>query len=611
MTDATATPPSKRSFLRVLRLIGRPRVLALLLTFASIISVLVTYAAITHSKQPFGPDVDNVLVLIILDMVLLLTLAGVISKRLVRLYFERKRGDVGSRLQTRIVVMFSLIAIIPVITMTLFSTIFFNMGIQSWFGVKVKTAIEGSVEIAKSYLDEHRNIIRSDIRAMARDIDRDAFNIRKNPSNFNTKVSILAGIRKLPEAIVFRYEMPAKHVIARSNISFALELILEDIPHDVIRRANDDELLVLTQENEDRVIALIKLENFINTYLLVGRFVDTEILNHIERTKGAATEYEKLKQNISDLQITFLAFFVIAALLLLLAVVWVGLLFTTNLVKPVRILLEATERVKEGNLNVRVPEGPKGDELATLSHSFNRMISQLDRQRKELISVQRRLAWSDVARRIAHEIKNPLTPIQLASERLKRKYGKKLQEDEQFEKYVDTIIRNVSDIQRMVEEFAAFARIPAPEFASCRLDAVINEVVFSREIASPDITLKAQTEEVNIWADSSQMAQVFTNLIKNAQEALLESDAEAKKITISLKKEIEKKLVEVVVADNGSGFPCELLDHLTEPYVTTKTKGTGLGLAIVKKIVEEHQGTISFTNGEIGAKVCLIFPIKS
>jgi len=598
-----------------LKRLGRARNLAIILATGSIISVMATYFFITRSENPFGPDPRNVLGLIVVDLILLLALVSVISKRVARLIIERRKGSVGSRLQTRIVVMFSLVAIIPSITMAIFSLVFFNYGIDSWFDKKVSTAIEGSVEIAKSYLEEHKKIISADILGMANDLNREAYNIRKNPRSFSSKLSILAGIRKLPEAIVFQYNNERNSILARTNFSFSLGMILEEMSLDIIHKAKEGELITLTNDNDDRVIALMRLDNYFDTYLLVGRFVDNKIINHIELTQGAASEYTKLKSNVSEVQIRLFIVFVIVALLLLFAVVWFGFIFAVALVTPVRGLISATEKIKDGDLSVRVPEGHENDEIATLGRAFNNMAKQLEHQRTELISAQRRSAWSDIARRIAHEIKNPLTPIQLATDRLKKKYSGKLNEDEVFEKYIDTISRNVLSIGNMVEEFVSFARIPQPVFSHNDICKLVKDVIFSREERNSKIAINYKINEhpIILNCDENQIARVMTNLIKNAEEAVEErilQDKRFKHGIINVNVNAQKQQCVVEIKDNGKGFPENIIEHLTEPYVTTKSKGTGLGLAIVKKIIEDHNGELKFTNVAGGACVSIYFPLE-
>lgn len=593
----------------------RTRNLAAVLAFASLISVIATYVTIARSESTFESDPRSIMGLLMTNLVLVLGLMAVIAKRVFTLMMARKKGAAGSRLQAKIVTMFSLVAIVPTIFVAIFSTVFFNYGIHTWFDERVSTAIYESAAVAEGYMEEHKKIIQADIVGMANDLNREAYRIRRNPQNLDKMITLLAGVRKLPEAILFQDRGEKKKILGRSPLSFSIEFILEDISDELITRATQGELITLTPDTEDRVVALIKLENFFDTYLLVGRYVDATIVNHIERTEGAVSQYKQLQTDLSSIQVKFTLVFIVVSLLLLLAAIWGGMLFAGNLAAPLSDLLNATARVKKGDLSARVSEGDADDEIATLTREFNRMTLQLERQQKELASAQRIAAWSDVARRIAHEIKNPLTPIQLASERLRRKYSKEVSDKATYERYINTISRHVGDIGKMVEEFASFARMPAPVFARNDLAELLKESVFSRECGQSgivfDMTLPDEKSELK--CDAGQIQQVLLNLLKNAEEATLEAceknaSKEDKTITITLDNESDHYVLRI--EDRGVGFPDELIDRLTEPYVTTKSKGTGLGLTIVRKIIEDHGGSIEFSNRRRvqGAAVTIILP---
>ncbi|GAB5471766.1 MAG: PAS domain-containing sensor histidine kinase [Rhodospirillales bacterium] len=232
----------------------------------------------------------------------------------------------------------------------------------------------------------------------------------------------------------------------------------------------------------------------------------------------------------------------------------------------------------------------------------------------DLLAAQRKAAWADIARRIAHEIKNPLTPIQLSAERLKRKYLKQIEDDpETFSLCTDTIVRQVSDIGRMVDEFSSFARMPTPVMQAEDLGALMTQAVFLQREANPDVTLTLTLPEqpLLLSCDARQVNQALTNVLLNAVQAVRQAQAKGKEsageVTLSLER--TKERVCIVLTDDGVGLPDGDLNRLTEPYVTTKARGTGLGLAIVKKIMEEHGGELELGNlpGE-GARVVLSFP---
>ena len=242
-----------------------------------------------------------------------------------------------------------------------------------------------------------------------------------------------------------------------------------------------------------------------------------------------------------------------------------------------------------------------------------------------LVAAQRSAAWADVARRVAHEIKNPLTPIQLSAERLRRKYSPQITEDlASYQRYTDTIIRHVGDIGRMVEEFVGFARMPDPVFEMENLEALLKKVIFSEKTAHPSIgyVLDCTASNSDFPADERQIVRAFTNLLKNAAEAIEEEEKRdtvehedgtvrtiKPEINISLSGDSSSQL-KVHILDNGPGFPPDLLERIMEPYVTSKEKGSGLGLAIVKKIMEDHGAQMQLGNRESGgAEIILTFTV--
>lgn len=712
----------------------RTRLLTLILTIAVIISSSFSFSVLVRSEHPFTSGHSSY-TLLGLNLLLVTTLAFVVLRKFVRTVKSRR-----AKLHARVVLLFTVIAVFPTLIVAIFSAAFFRVGIQSWFNEQVGMALEESVKVAESYLTEHKQIIRVDAILMANDLNREALALSQNPALFNRIIPIIAGIRKVPEAIVIQMGKNGRpHILGRTNFSYALEFALDDITPETLARADKGEVVILTDDQEDRVRALIKLESFFDGYLLIGRYVDSKILAHMENTRGSVNEYRRLKSNISSIQIQFLIIFSIIAFLLLLLAVWSGLVFAGRLMRPVGELARVTARLKTGDLSARVPEeAVPQDEIGTLAKAFNEMAGQLERQRNQLIDInqqidarrrfseavlagvsagvlaltrskdielcnrsalqllelpkekleghslasvlpelvplvdaaaqqpdqevrrevtvkqgarklvllarviaerlsgdiegyivtfdditelqvaQRSAAWSDVARRIAHEIKNPLTPIHLAAERLKRKYAKEVQsEPDMFVKYTDTITRHVSDIGRMVEEFVQFARMPAPSMARGDLVPLLQDAAFSQQTVSPFITIKIEAPQtpVMVRLDKGQITQVLTNLFKNAAESIearLKINPEPAGEMIA-KIVVESTQISLSVSDNGGGFPPDLMDRLTEPYVTTRAKGTGLGLAIVKKVMDDHNGKLVLSNildkngAVLGASVMLQF----
>ena len=256
------------------------------------------------------------------------------------------------------------------------------------------------------------------------------------------------------------------------------------------------------------------------------------------------------------------------------------------------------------------------EESASAEHSFVVTVDDIT----ELVTAQRSSAWSDIARRIAHEIKNPLTPIQLSAERIKRRFGKVITEDREiFDQCTDTIIRQVGDIGRMVDEFSAFARMPKPILAAMDIRQTLKESAFLIEVSRPDVVIEKSlpTSPLIGMFDSRMIGQALGNLIKNATEAIDARPDERAEESGHVKVQGQEKNGSIIVdiMDNGKGLPRENRQRLLEPYMTTREKGTGLGLAIVRKIVEEHNGVMSLHDAPsdfyagVGANIRLEFPL--
>jgi two-component system nitrogen regulation sensor histidine kinase NtrY len=269
--------------------------------------------------------------------------------------------------------------------------------------------------------------------------------------------------------------------------------------------------------------------------------------------------------------------------------------------------------MRERNLSVRVTTEQSPDE----DHGYVVTLDDIT----DLVTAQRTSAWADIARRIAHEIKNPLTPIQLSAERLKRKYGKVITEDKAvFEQCTDTIVRQVDDIKRMVDEFSRFARMPKPVMTAEDVADTARQVVFLQRVGNPDIDIEIETQAEHMPAkfDRRLISQALTNIVKNATEAIAAVPSEQLgrgRIQVSVKRNGGDIVIDVI--DNGTGLPKENRNRLLEPYVTTREKGTGLGLAIVGRIVEEHGGQMELSDapevasGGRGAWVRLRFAAES
>ncbi|OYW13264.1 MAG: hypothetical protein B7X02_02560, partial [Rhodospirillales bacterium 12-54-5] len=565
----------------------------------------------------------HTLALMVIDLALiLLIMAYTVSRRATALWHRARNGHIGTRLQSRIILLFCVMAIVPTITVSLFSAYFFNYGIKTWFDTSVAQALEDSTTVASAYLDEHKDAIRADALSMAPGIAEKLTLLTTNPAVFSSILNDLIQSHNLSEAVIF----DANHVIARTELSFSLAF--ERLPEEMLARADTGNVIIFG-ENQNKIQAVLKISNMPRLYMMVSRVVDPTVLEHMESARNSVEQYHQLQKDISVLQQQFFMIFVLVALLVLLASVWAGMALASRLIDPLTALMQ----------------GRADDEIANLGRTFNRMTGQLETQRRDLmeanrqvderrrfteavlsgvsagiiaidaqqritlhnrtalellglkpeqpltgqpidslfpesvallaqaqarpdrvasanmsietphgranlhvqvvverfnqaiegfivtfdditqlVAAQRSAAWADVARRVAHEIKNPLTPITLSAERIRKKFSDVIvpEEKENFDRYLDTIARHTRDIGRMVEEFVSFARVPTPKFSLENFSAIIRKITFSEQTVHPEITyhLALPDAPVMLNCDESQIGQILTNLLKNAAEAL-------------------------------------------------------------------------------------------
>ncbi|MGB1026786.1 MAG: HAMP domain-containing protein, partial [Rhodospirillaceae bacterium] len=602
-----------------------------LFILALILGVLTAFVLTAPEKN------DTVLWLLLnLDAIVILGLTVMVTRFMVRAWSARRAGGAGSRLHARLVLLFGAVAVIPAIVVGGFTAVAFHFSFQTFFDDTVSTAVAESQEVAQAYKEAHISGIAGIAAVLANDLNRE---LPKLPSEeyLNRYLTTQSFVRNINEVVVFT---GTGQVLGRAGVTFSMQF--ETVSDFALDRARSGDVAVLPGASNDRVRALVALQ-LPEAFLLVGRFIDPKVRQHIEQADAAVAKYGAFRDQRTQIQIIYMVAFMVVALLLLLAAVWVGLIIADRLARPIEALISASERVREGDLSVRVPEIVASDEVATLSRAFNRMTARIseqqhslqnanaelderrrftetvlsgvsagvigldaegrmnlpnpsasrllgrnlengrgmaieeavpafaelvakikahperplsaevsvlvrDRKRTLLVRVaaehgaedipgyvitfddvtdlqaaQRTAAWADVARRIAHEIKNPLTPIQLSAERLKRKYLKQIQDDpETFIRCTDTIVRHVSDIGGMVDEFSSFARMPAPVIKLENLNELVAQAVFLQKTAYPQLDVRHHLPDatVRVPCDQRQINQALTNLIKNAIESI-------------------------------------------------------------------------------------------
>ncbi len=725
MTDALGVSRFGDTLTAVLRSLSG-RIAAVSLAVLAILAGSATYAWLAGLvPESFGTR-GWMTGLLVADLVIAIALVSVLAVRLTQLWLDRRRGAAGSRLHMRLVLVCSVFTITP----TVIVTVILSMLVISLTDFVVKPS-QASFEAARAIGEPVRRAreqeILNDIAAISQPLQADGIDaLRDGPATTAMLAQLIEG-RPIIEATLIDAD---KGVIARAKAPDATGMTDPVPPAQYLWQAVNQARPV---QIESPTGAYFVMQLFVGEplFLATGHAVDLRVVDYIKSIEFAGSFYAQIESALRRSQLLIFVICGAIAFLMLLASVWLAIVFATRLTAPIGGLMSAAERVRGGDLSARVEEGPPNDELGQLARSFNRMASQIEQQRGELVhanteldtrrrltdavlagvsagvlsvdaegvvmrcnrsaldllalpedgvlgrpltavmpelaplidqaaerpdrmtqgqveilqrgarqillvrisaatgagyvvtfddvtdlmSAQRMAAWGDVARRIAHEIKNPLTPIQLSAERLKRRYLKQIKEDpETFSICTDTIIRQVGDIGRMVDEFSSFARMPRPTVQAEDAKELCQQALFLQRSGNPEIryvsNLPAQAVALN--CDRRQVAQVLTNILKNSAEAIEgreeKGDAPLPPGEITLTLDDDGATVRIVVEDNGKGLPKEDRERLTEPYMTTRTKGTGLGLAIVKKIMEDHGGFLLLEDREGGgARISLVF----
>jgi two-component system, NtrC family, nitrogen regulation sensor histidine kinase NtrY len=493
------------------------------------------------------------------------------------------------------------IAIAPILILSIFM-LFLYASMQAWFDDRVTNTVEKAVSISEIYLEEHKNRLSNTAMQLVRDIESHYGALLDGgvATDFLDK-AVDSGL--FNEALIFKSN-PA-FVLARTTLSF---FSLNELPHGILQRVPIGKSVEIYSDTYGVQVLSRFLQNE-DTYLIVTKSIDKQIVEYLDQTNGAVASYEKLQNNISILKSRFVMALCFVSVCLLGASVYTIVVFTGKITRPLQVLVDATTKVQEGDFNVKVPVALDKDEISILSSAFNEMVCKLKNQRRDLLIAQKSLAWAEVARRVAHEINNPLTPIKLSTEILQSRFGLKVENPKDFKKYTTNILEYVDDIKNIVSSFVYFARLPQPNFQTCSLGKWLAGIVDVRRNTMPNISYVFSNlvfQESNVMCDLNQMSQVLNNLLTNAEEALL---AYIKKPIIEVYLEEDPNHYKITVSDNGPGFSLGILSSVTEPYVSTKSRSSGLGLAIVDKIVKDHNGWVEFSNKkEGGAKGMVVLP---
>ncbi|HEV2159373.1 PAS domain-containing sensor histidine kinase [Bradyrhizobium sp.] len=705
----------------------------------ALLSGLLTFLVLTGLTS-IDPTPEVVRSFYLINAGTILLLVGIIVRELWQLILARRRGRAAARLHVQIVSLFSIVAVLPAVLVSVVANVTLERGLDRLFSGPTKEVIQNSLNIARAYMQDHAQLIRGDILGMANDIAHARPLYDQDRRSFREMLTASASSRNLPGAMIID-----KNTNILESADTGMRLAYSPPAPDFLSNVNENEPEIAVLPDASFVAAVIRLRAFSDTFLYVARPLDPNVVNQLKQTEVSVAEYAQIESRRLGIQVAFALMFAVIALTILMASVLIGLNFANSLVAPIRRLMNAAHTVSTGDLHVKVPVHQSEGDLAQLGETFNKMTQELRSQRDELVnasdlidsrrrfieavlssasagiigvdtsgsvgilnrsaeklighseaetlghplsdvlpeldemmkaaregtqrlvqgqititrdgternlsvrvsaeknqphdsyiitldditelvSAQRTSAWGDVARRIAHEIKNPLTPIQLSAERIRRKFGKDITEakDKQiFDQCTDTIVRQVDDIRRMVDEFSRFARMPKPVMEGEDVADTVRQAVFLMKVAHPEIEIEAEFKEDPLRAqfDRRLISQAVTNIVKNATEAIeqvppeeLGKDGGKGRIDVVVSREGEDVLIDVI--DNGIGLPKVARSRLLEPYVTTRAKGTGLGLAIVGRVLEDHGGRIElkdasdFRDGQRGAWMRLRFAIS-
>ena len=579
----------------------------LFLVIISIITLSVGFLTfLTFIDKSFiGLKEFNLQTLLLINIILLLIFFFII-------FIEIKnalKDDInvnGSKTNKKYIAIFSLFTLIPAILISVFSLFLFSFALEKYLDKKITTAVNNSYEIAKNYVEEVRNKIESDIVLIGFDLNKNVNIFYENPKRFKNFLKTQKFIRNVDQIHLIDSfgNLLISSIDSVENFEKPSDKALEMV-------FAEDRPLKIINAFQNKSSAILKLTGYIDTYLYVVKFLDQDISNYLTESEEAINFYYTVESKRTGIKISFILIYVVVVTLLLFLSISVGIKFSSRFFRSITNLISASSNIGKGNLDIKVPEIETDEELKTLNKNFNLMIEQLKNQQEKLILNERHEAWENVARKLAHEIKNPLTPIQLTIDRLKSKYSEitSSSDKESFNNYLKTITKQIKLIENLVNEFSDFARMPKPILKENNLVSIMNDnIKLLKEI---DLTIiinfKFKEEKILFQCDSEQISRVFFNLIKNSIESIQEKSIKntdfAKKIDIEITNKSD--YIEITIIDNGTGFSEKNLKSIFKPYFTTKTKGSGLGLPIVNKIVNDHNGTIKFEQKNNGAKVII------
>ena len=552
---------------------------------------------------------QNLQYLLILNIILLVSLFLFIFSEIQKAIKNDIDKD-GLKSNKKYITYFALFTLIPSVLISIFSLFLFSFALEKYFDKKVTTVVNNSYELARSYVEEIRNKIQSDIVLIAFDTNKSKKFLNDNADEYKRFLNTQKIIRDVDEIHIIDVDKKLLFTTINNSQFFvppvdkALNLVLED-----------DRPLKIINAPENISAAIMRLQNFDDRFLYVVKYLDKEISKYLTESQEAINFYYTVEEKSTGIKISFAIIYIIVVSVLLFVSISIAIRFSSRFFRSINNLIYASSSIGEGNFDAKVPEVKTDKDLEILNKNFNLMIDRLKTQQEKLIINERHEAWGSLARKLAHEIRNPLTPIQLTIDRLREKYSNLLKEkdSENFKDNLKIINNQIKQIGNLVNEFSDFARMPKPTLRKNNLVNLLKEnIKLLKELDnSIEIDLSSNSEKIILNSDREQISRVFLNLIKNSVESIqqkTENDSNFnKKITIELTE--NDGHINLVIVDNGIGFGkfSENIKDILNPYITTKKNGTGLGLSIVNKIINDHNGKIEFIPRNDGAEIKINF----
>ena len=549
-----------------------------------------------------------------LQLLLILNI-GLLALLFIFIFLEIKKAiknDIdkdGLKSNKKYITFFALFTIIPSLLISIFSLFLFSFALEKYFDKKVTTVVNNSYELARDYVDEVKNKIQSEIILIAFDVNKSKKFLNDDKKEYKRFLRTQKLIRGVDEIHIINIEKKLLFSTLEDKdpylppVDKALNLVLDD-----------DRPLKIINAFENRSAAIMRLQNFEDRFIYVVKYLDKNISKYLTESQEAINFYYTVEEKSSGIKISFAIIYIIIVSLLLFISISIAIRFSSRFFRSINNLILASTSIGEGNLDIKVPEVKTDKDLEILNKNFNEMIDRLKDQQDKLIINERHEAWGSLARKLAHEIKNPLTPIQLIIDRLKNKYSSELTEKNknEFKENLKIINNQIKQIEKLVNEFSDFARMPKPIFQKNDLIILMKDnIKLLKELDETiKIDFKNNIKQILFNSDKEQLSRVFLNLIKNSIESIQQKTEKVSNFNKIIAIELNDldSHISLIINDNGIGFKdLNNIKEILNPYFTTKKQGTGLGLSIVNKIINDHNGNIEFISKEDGAMIKITF----